>query len=79
MLRVDRVMESLQRHHYRCCQIWCFLLLVSQLTIILSPLPLPPRMFLARAIVDPHLVSIAPTLDVSCHCAVIDLHTYCHH
>ena len=67
-------MESPHRHHYRCCQIWCFLLLVSQLTIVLSPLPLPPGMFLARAIVDPHLVSIAPTLDVSCHCAVVDLH-----
>ena len=36
------------------CDCDCFLLLVQLLTLILSPSLLPPWMFLARAIVNPH-------------------------
>ena len=58
----------------------CFLL-VPLFTTILSAL-LPPWMFLARAIVDPHVATIAfATSDVacSCHCCPSSCHPCCCH
>ena len=54
------------RPHHCCCHLGCFLL-VPLLTLISSPWLLPPWSFLASAIADPHLVTIAHSWDCSCY------------